>query len=123
MAGKFLRGAFIELMPTFLIPLPNIIIFQFNPETITHTWTPAQSLASGDKNANPLAVKGTPTESFSFTLAMDATDMLADGSPVAQGIATVSGIYTRIAALEMLLYPSTGDSSSNLVGSVSISAG
>ena len=125
MAGKFLRGAFVEMMPTFLVPIPNIIIFQYNPETITHTWTPAQKAtppaSETEPKPNPLAVMGNPGESFSFTLAMDATDMLADGSPVAQGIASVSGIYTRIAALEMLLYPTGGGG--DLLGSLSVSIG
>ena len=27
-------------MPTFLpVPLPNVIVFQYNPESLTHTWT------------------------------------------------------------------------------------
>lgn len=120
MAGKFLRGAFVQFMQTFLIPLPNVIIFQYNPETISHTWAPAQTSQSGDDN--PLAVNGPPTESFSFTLAMDAADMIADGSVVAQGLATASGIYTRLAALEMLLQPDTSGGGS-LLGSVSLSAG
>src|SRR5437764_1055366 len=122
MAGKFLRGAFVQFMDTFLLPLPNVIIFQFNPETMTHSWTPAQSAGGGGPDANPLAVKGTPGESFSFTLAMDANDMIADGSPVAEGIATASGVYTRLAALEMLLHPETG-SGASLLGSVSVSIG
>jgi len=123
MPGKFLHGALVEFMPTFLIPLPNIIIFQFNPETMTHTWTQAEAAAqqSGGLN-NPLAVQGVPGESFSFNLAMDATDMIADGSPVAVGIASVSGIYTRIAALEMLLYP-TGAFGGGLLGTVSAAIG
>src|SRR5262245_53642489 len=120
MAGKFLRGAFVQFMQTFLLPLPNVIIFQFNPETMTHTWPPAQ--AAGGGGLNPLAVRGTPGESFSFTLAMDANDMIADGSPVAEGIATASGIYTRLAALEMLLHPESG-SGASLLGSVSVSIG
>lgn len=120
MAGKFLRGAFVEFMDTFLIPLPNVIIFQFNPETITHTWTPAQTEKTSGPNDNPLAVKGTPGEAFSFNLAMDSSDMIADGSPVAEGIATVSGVYTRLAALEMLLYPTS--TTTSLVGSVSAAA-
>ena len=109
-------------MQTFLLPLPNVIIFQFNPETMTHTWSPAQALGGTGPEANPLAVKGTPGESFSFTLAMDANDMIADGSPVAEGLATASGIYTRLAALEMLLHPDTG-SGASLLGSVSVSVG
>lgn len=119
MAGKFLRGAFVQFMPTFLVPLPNVIIFQYNPEQITHAWTPAQS-ASQSEDDNPLAVRGAPGETFQFTLHMDARDMIADGSPVAEGIATVSGIYTRIAALEMLLQP-TGGGGGDLLGSVSVS--
>ncbi len=109
-------------MQTFLLPLPNVIIFQFNPETMTHTWSPAQALGVSSTNSNPLAVKGTPGESFSFSLAMDANDMIADGSPVAEGIATVSGVYTRLAALEMLLHPESG-SGASLLGSVSVSIG
>lgn len=67
-------------------------------------------------------MKGLPTEDFSFTLSLDANDMIADGSVVAEGIAKVSGVYTRIAALEMLLYP-TGAFGGGLLGSVSVSAG
>jgi hypothetical protein len=129
MANKFMRGALIQFMPTFLIPLPNVIIFQFNPESMTHTWTQPEAVPSGGSGGsgsgprgNPLAVRGMPGESFSFTIAMDASDMIADGSVVAEGIATLSGIYSRIAALEMLLYP-TGAFGGELLGSVSLSAG
>ncbi|HEY6306922.1 MAG TPA: hypothetical protein VI488_10750 [Candidatus Angelobacter sp.] len=125
MPGKFLKGAFVQFMPTFLVPLPNVIIFQFNPETMTHTWTPAapETTPSADNKPNPLAVKGLPGESFSFNLAMDANDMIADGgsNPVAAaaaGLATATGIHSRLAALEMLLYP-TGSFSSGLLGAVS----
>lgn len=130
MAGKYLRGALVEFMPTFLIPLPNIIIFQYNPETMTHSWTQAEAAAIAAPSApgappaphNPLAVKGVPGESFSFTLAMDSVDMLADGSVVTQAIATLSGVYTRLAALEMLLYP-VASPTGGLLGSVSAVAG
>src|SRR4051794_23767148 len=106
MPGKFLRGALIQFVPTFHIPVPNVIVFQYNPETMSHTWTPAaqNSDLAGIGESNPLAVKGFPGESFSFTLAMDASDMIADGSGVAVGLATGSGIYSRLAALEMLLF-------------------
>lgn len=122
MGGKYMRGALVEFMPTFLIPLPNVIIFQFNPETMTHRWTQPEA-ASSAPGGNPLAVKGVPGEAFSFTLVMDASDMIADGSPVAQGIAQTTGIYTRLAALEMLQYPTGAFSGGGLVGSVSAAAG
>ena len=40
MSGFVLKGALVEFMPTFLpVPVPNVIVFQYNPETMTHTWT------------------------------------------------------------------------------------
>jgi hypothetical protein len=105
MAGKFIKGALVEFTEAFIVPIPNVIAFQFNPETMTHTWSQAATFDAGGKGANPLAVKGDPGESFSFSLAMDAGDTIATGSPVTAGLATVSGIYSRLAALEMLQYP------------------
>lgn len=127
MAGKFLRGAFVEFTETFPIPIPNIIIFQFNPETMTHTWTPAHASgggaprAAGSPPTNPLAVTGAPGESFSFSLAMDAGDMIADGG-AGGALAEISGVYTRLAALEMLLYP-TAPPGGGLIGSVTAALG
>jgi len=122
MAGKFIKGALIEFMQTFLVPLPNVIVFQFNPETMTHTWTqPApDSAARQGEQSNPLAVKGVPGESFSFNLAMDAGDVIASGSAVVADIASASGVYTRLAALEMLQYP-VPSPAGGLLGTVSAS--
>jgi hypothetical protein len=124
MAG--LKGALISFMPTFIGAIPNVIVFQFNPETITHSWTePAASQppAAGKANFDPLAVTGVPGETFTFTLVMDANDEIADvaTNPVAAGLATVSGAYIRLAALEMLQYPM--GSASALLGQVSAALG
>lgn len=123
MAGKYMKGALISFMPTFIGSLPNVIVFQFNPETITHTWSAAASAPPQPKSgADPMAATGVPGETFSFSLAVDATDMIADGdvNPIGAGLATVSGVYTRLAALEMLQYPS-GSFSGGLLGTVSAS--
>ncbi|MDQ0464405.1 hypothetical protein QO010_002186 [Caulobacter ginsengisoli] len=125
MAGKFLRGALIEFNDSLPIPTPNIIIFQFNPEGMTNSWAAAGGAAAGKSGAgssgDPMAAAGNPVQSFSLDLAMSATDMIADGG-VGGGLATVSGIYTRIAALEMLMFPvDTGGG--GLLGSVSAAFG
>ena len=122
MSGLVTKGALIEYMPTNLAnTTPNVIVFQYNPETMTHTWTqPEPALTAGTEQSNPLAVKGVPGEEFSFTIAMDANDEIADGSATAAALAQNSGIYSRLAALEMLLYP-TGGVQPVLTGAVTAS--
>ena len=122
--GKFLRGAIIQFTDTFPLPIPNVIVFQFNPETMTHTWAPSRTMKTDPASpaSNPIAVYGTPDESFSFTLAMDANDMITDGGPIEGALAEVSGVYTRLAALEMLLFPSP-PGGGGLLGSVSAAIG
>ena len=119
MSGFVLKGALVEFMPSFLpVPVPNVIVFQYNPETMTHTWTQqAPAGTAGTETCNPFAVQGMPGETFSFTIAMDANDEIADGSTATAALAQASGIYSRLAALEMLLYP-TGTTNA-LVGAVS----
>ncbi len=121
MSGFYLKGAFVQLMPTFLVPLPNVIMFQYNPETMTHTWKPSAPEVSPDSRIkpNPMAVQGLPGESFSFTLMMDSNDTIADGNAVLAGLAEGTGLYSRLAALEMLLYPSGAFTSNQLLGKVS----
>jgi hypothetical protein len=123
MSSVTLKGALVEFMPTNLpVPVPNVIVFQYNPETMTHTWTqpeaapPASSATGGSETSNPLAVKGNPGEAFSFTIAMDANDEIANGGP-SETIAQVTGIYSQLAALEMLLYPAS-QGQSGLLGTV-----
>jgi hypothetical protein len=126
-AGKFFKGALISFMPTFAGSLPNVVVFQYNPETITHTWTAWKASeakgAQSHPGANPQALDHIPGETFSFKLALDANDAIAnsDSNPIGAGLAVVSGVYTRIAALEMLQYSSAAFS--GLLGTVSAAVG
>jgi hypothetical protein len=134
MAGSVLKGALISFMPAGplgLPALPNVIVFQINPETITHAWTEAtapQPPASSDSKAPPthisaLATTGDPGESFSFTLMLDSDQQIIDGAsdPVGLALASVSGVYSRLAALEMLQFPNKPPSGA-LVGGVTAAA-
>src|SRR5260370_20970495 len=98
-----LKGAFRRVDAGLLGFLPDIVIFQFNPESISRTPTLAQapppSDGSGPHNTNEQ--RGEPSESISVSLRLDATDQLAMGNP----IAAASGILPALSALEMLLYP------------------
>jgi hypothetical protein len=123
-----MKGALISFMPTFIGAVPNVIVFQFNPETIAHAWTAATHTAppaggSAKASHDPLAADTVPGESFTFKLILDSNEDLADvaSNPVAASLASVSGVYPRLAALEMLQYPSGAFSGANLLGTVSAS--
>jgi hypothetical protein len=107
------KGALISFIPSSGIGVsspPNVIVFQMNPETISHAWTaPAAAPAPSDSKVkvNPLAVTGPPGESFSFTLMLDSNEQISDVStdPVGATLAQGSGVYSRLAALELLQFP------------------
>jgi hypothetical protein len=116
----YLRGAFVMFMPVLGFSTPNVVVFQYNPETLTHAWTQAQTPSA--ESASPLAVKAMPSETFSFELALDANESIADGG-VAGVLAQVVGLGPRLAALELLQYPTGVDALGGLVSTVSASLG
>jgi hypothetical protein len=84
-------------------PLASMIVFQYNPETMTRT---LQAQASGDSGARSEAMrlKGPPVETIKVDVDIDAADQLETGDPLAETM----GIHPQLAALEMLLYPASG---------------
>jgi hypothetical protein len=125
---KLLKGALIQFSAPLLIPIPNIIIFQYNPETMNRTLTPWAPPARDEhgnidpKIAATLAQPYDPQETFNLTLELDAADALEE--PARHPIGVIAGVADRIAAMEMLLYP-PGDSTLGglLSGSLSVSSG
>lgn len=125
---KLLKGALIEFSERFIGPVPNIIIFQYNPETLSRTlsvWTPPEQ---GEDGASPgtapksasTAQPSDPTETFTVTLELDATDALEE--PGTHPTAVMAGVADRIAAMELLLYPQE-DSLEELMGAPGGSSG
>jgi hypothetical protein len=98
-----LKGAFINLGAGLLGALPNIIIFQFNPDRVSRTPKLVQPPAppKGSGSVDSTQQPGDPSESYSFTLKLDASDQLAQGNP----IAAASGILPTLSALELLMIP------------------
>jgi hypothetical protein len=121
---KLLKGALVEFSERFIGPIPNIIIFQYNPESLSRSlevWQPPAPREDGEgEESAPSASTAQPSdppESFTVELVVDATDDLEAGDPVA----VVTGVADRIAAMEMLLYPQEGSLLGDLLGSVSVS--
>lgn len=122
-----LKGALISFTPTFLTPVPNVTVFQYNPESLTHTWSQpdraADAATPGTEAGDPYAVSGMPGEEFSLTIYFDANQDIADQVPISSELAEASGVYSRLSALEMLLYPTGGGAMSQLLGQASAALG
>jgi hypothetical protein len=131
---KLLKGALIQFSAPMLIPIPNIIIFQYNPETMTRTltpWTPAARTYSETTGqledltraqARALAQPFDPEETFSLVLELDAADALEH--PASHPVARLAGVADRIAAIEILCYPPGQSALGGLLGiSASVSIG
>jgi hypothetical protein len=108
LAPKLVKGALVELSERFLGPVPNVIVFQFNPSQITRSfeaWAPPEEddeVGAASRSA-ATAQPGDPTETLSLSLLLDATDALEtpDGHP----IQVISGVADRLSALELLMFP------------------
>ena len=129
---KLLKGALIQFSAPLLVPIPNIIVFQYNPESMSRTispWKPSgtsetgKSDCAGDssKAVNPLAQPIDPCETVDLTLELDAADALED--PDNNRVAVIAGVADRIAALEMLLYPPGDTGLGGLINAISSSLG
>jgi len=106
MSGFLLRGALVEYSGDFLGPIPNLVVFQFNPEELARTINiPAPpSESSGTPEADAGTTAAPPTESFTLTAKFSAADDLGKGGAVS-AIPRVFGIGPQIAALEKMVYP------------------
>ena len=93
-----LKGAIVGLDP--LNPLASVIVFQYNPDTLTRTLQ-AQTAGEGGARSEAMRLKGAPIETIKVDVEIDATDQLERGDALAVGM----GIYPQLSALEMLLYP------------------
>jgi hypothetical protein len=95
---KFFKGAIIKFdLP--LNPVPAVIPFQFNPESLSRT-VEARA-AEGEGGTETFRLAGAPKETIKVEAVFDAADDLEKSEPVA----TQHGLHPQLAALETLLYP------------------
>lgn len=95
---RLLKGAIIGIDP--FNPLASVVIFQYNPDTLTRTIT-AQTTGGDADKGEALRLKGPPQETIKLDVEVDAADQLEQ----AKFPATELGVYPTLSALEMLLYP------------------
>jgi hypothetical protein len=86
-------------------PVASIVVFQYNPDTVTRTVSPQ---ASGDKgdHGDALRLKGPPNETIKLDVEIDAADQPDQPEqPTAKKPPARTSVYPALSSLEMLLYP------------------
>jgi hypothetical protein len=97
---RLLKGALVALDP--LKPLASVIVFQYNPDTLTRRLS-AREHVGGGEGAKPevLRLAGPPKETITLSIEFDAEDQVTDLAAFAHGV------YPALSALELLLYPAS----------------
>jgi hypothetical protein len=98
-----LKGGIVTLDPDTGIPR-GAIVLQYNPDTMTRRLQP-QAIADPVDRTEILRLKGPPVETITVAAEIDATDQLS--APADNPVTVVSGIQPQLAALELLVYPSS----------------
>jgi hypothetical protein len=114
---RVLKGAIVGVDP--LNPLASVVVFQYNPDTMTRRLEPRAVSGEGDRG-EAFRLTGPPKETITLSIEIDASDQLEQANP----LATTMGIYPTLAALEMLLYPKSATVIANsvlsLIGTIEV---
>ena len=114
---RLLKGALIGVDP--LNPLGAVVVFQYNPDTMTRKLEPRAVAAEGDRG-EAFRLTGAPKETITLSIEIDATDQLEQANP----LAIAAGIYPTLAALEIMLYPKSAvvliNSALSVVGTIEV---
>lgn len=103
-----LRGVLVEYGINLLGPIPNIVVFQFNPDQMTRTIAiPAPPpAASAQPRTESHSAAAPPSESFEVNAQFSSADDLGAGG-VVSAIPRIFGVGPQLAALEKMIYPPT----------------
>lgn len=97
-----LRAALVEYGSGLIGPIPNIVIFQFNPESLTRSLNIPPRPTSANTRESSQSGEST-TESISFKASFSAADELGDNKFLAHAF----GVGPRLCALEKMAQPSS----------------
>lgn len=97
-----LRGALIEYGTDLIGPIPNVVIFQFNPESLTRSLQIPQRPTGATQRETTQAGERT-FERISFKAHFSAVNMLDED----KALAKMFGIGPQLSALEKMVLPSS----------------
>ena len=87
----------------------RIIVLQYNPDSVTRTLQPQGVTGEVADRSEVLRLKGPPIETIKLDAEIDATDQLEAADPQA----TAVGIHPQLAALELIVYPTSAQLQAN----------
>jgi hypothetical protein len=97
---KTIKGALIEYGSDFLGPIPNVVVFQFNPEKLSRTIEiPPRPVNATTRETSQAGEP--PYERFSVEAEFSAADQRNSSNP----IGLTMGVGPQLAALEAMVYP------------------
>jgi hypothetical protein len=105
----YLKGAFVEYGTDLIGPIPNVVIFQFNPEALSRTFVVPQRPNTGNEREQSQAGEAV-IEKIALTAHFTAADMLDEN----KALARLFGIGPQLAALEKMVIP--GGKIAGLIG-------
>jgi len=102
---RILKGGIVLIDPVSGQVLPNgVIVLQYNSDTLSRTLK-IKGMEEGADRSEALRLKGPPVETIKLDAEIDATDQLEFPD---QNQSTVqNGISPQLAALELLVYPTS----------------
>ena len=87
----------------------RIIVLQYNPDSVTRTLQPQGVTGEVADRSEVLRLKGPPIETIKLDAEIDATDQLEAADPQA----TAVGVHPQLAALELIVYPTSAQLQAN----------
>lgn len=97
---RLIKGALVGVDPRN--PLATVVVFQYNPDTMTRRLEARAVTQEGDRG-EAMRLTGAPKEMITLSIEIDVTDQLEQGNTTA----TTMGLNPTLAALEMMLYPTS----------------
>src|SRR5262249_164757 len=86
----------------------RVIALQYNPDSLSRSLQ-IQAIAEGGDRSEAFRITSPPVETLKLEAEIDATDQLEQGDATAEEV----GIHPQLAALETMVYPSSGQLQQN----------
>lgn len=106
---KLIKGGIVQIA-TEGAAVQRVIALQYNPESVSRSLQ-VQGVGENGQRTEALRLKGPAVETIKIDAEIDATDQLE--FPQANPAATGFGVFPQLAALEIMVYPSSSQLQAN----------